>query len=101
MAGSAFAENYQATGPILELTDSKIVIEKGKEKWSFTRTPEMKVTGDLKVGSKVTIEYTMTAVSATVKADKAVEKPTDKKPAKPDATKPDEKAPAVPKKKAA
>lgn len=86
LAGSAFAETYQATGPVLELTDSKIVIEKGKEgKWAFARTPDTKITGELKVGSKVTIEYTMTATSAEVKADKAEKKP--------------EKAPAEPKKK--
>lgn len=90
LAGSAFAESYQATGPVLELTDSKIVIEKGKEKWSFARTPDTKVTGELKVGSKVTIAYTMTATSAEVKADKA-EKKTEKTP---------DKAPAEPKKKA-
>lgn len=80
LASSAFADTYQATGPVLELTDSKIIIEKGKEKWSFTRTPETKVTGELKVGEKVTIEYTMTAVSAEAKPAKEAkpDKPTDK-----------------------
>jgi hypothetical protein len=55
---------------VLELTDTKIVVQKGKERWEIARTPETKVTGDLKVGSKVTIEYTMTAKAVEVKADK-------------------------------
>jgi hypothetical protein len=50
----------------LELTDTKIVV-KGDEKWELARTPDTKVTGALKVGSKVTISYTMTAKAVTVK----------------------------------
>jgi hypothetical protein len=68
-ASSAWA--YQVTGPVLEVTDTKIVVQKGKEKWELARTPDTKVTGDLKVGSKVTIEYSMTAKSVEAKADKA------------------------------
>ena len=64
-AGTAWA--YQVTGPVLEVTDSKIVVQKGKERWEIARTPDTKVTGDLKVGSKVTIEYTMTAKTVDVK----------------------------------
>jgi cytochrome c1 len=58
---------YQVTGPVLEVTDTKIVVQKGKEKWEIARTPDTKVTGDLKVGAKVTIEYSMTAKSVEVK----------------------------------
>ena len=64
-AGTTWA--YQVTGPVLEVTDSKIVVQKGKEKWEIARTPDTKVTGDLKVGAKVTIEYTMTAKTVDVK----------------------------------
>lgn len=64
------AKAYQVTGPVLEVTDSKIVVEKGKEKWEVERTASTKVTGDLKVGEKVTIEYTMSAASVEVKAGK-------------------------------
>jgi len=59
--------SYQATGPIVELTDAKIVIQKDKEKWEFARTADTKVTGEMKVGSKVTILYTMAATSVDVK----------------------------------
>ncbi len=68
VAGSAWA--YQVTGPVLEVSDSKIVVQKGKEKWEIARTPDTKITGDLKVGSKVTIEYSMTAKAVDVKAEK-------------------------------
>ncbi len=72
VAGAAPAvKTYQVTGPVLEVTDSKIVVEKGKEKWEIARTPDTKVTGDLKVGEKVTIEYSMTATTVEVKAAKA------------------------------
>ena len=65
LASSVWA--YQVTGPVLELTDSKIVVQKGKEKWEITRTPDTKVTGELKVGAKVTVEYTMAAKSIEAK----------------------------------
>lgn len=68
VAGSAWA--YQVTGPVLEVTDTKIVVQKGKEKWEVARTPDTKVNGNLKVGSQVTIEYSMTAKSVDVKAAK-------------------------------
>jgi hypothetical protein len=69
VAGSAWA--YQVTGPVLEVTDSKIVVQKGKEKWELARAPDTKVKGDLKVGSQVTVEYSMSARSVDVKAAKA------------------------------
>lgn len=62
---------YQATGPVLEVTDTKLVISKDKGKWEIARTPETKIEGDLKVGSKVTVMYTMQAAAITVKPGKA------------------------------
>lgn len=74
VASSAFA--YQVTGPILELTDSKIVVQKGKEKWELARTGATELPVDAKVGDKVTIEYGMTAEKVEVKgAAKKAEKP--------------------------
>jgi hypothetical protein len=61
------AKSYQVTGPIVELTDTKIVVQKGDEKWEINRTPETKVDGVLKVGAKVTIHYTMTAKTVDLK----------------------------------
>lgn len=61
---------YQVTGPVLEVTDSKIVVQKGKEKWEVARTPATAVKGDIKKGSKVTVEYTMTATKIEAKEEK-------------------------------
>jgi hypothetical protein len=60
---------YQVTGPVVEVTDTKIVVQKGKEKWEMARDKDTKVSGDLKKGSKVTVEYTMTATSVEVKGE--------------------------------
>ena len=68
LTAATAAKSYQVTGPILELTDTKIVVQKGDEKWEVMRTPDTKVEGALKVGAKVTIHYTMTAKSVEVKA---------------------------------
>jgi hypothetical protein len=67
MAFAAGPKTYQVTGPVLEIKGDVIVVEKGKDKWEVAKSAATKVTGDLKVGSKVTIEYTMTAVSVDVK----------------------------------
>ena len=66
----AKAKTYQVTGTITELTDAKIVVQtiKGDEKWEIVRDAEAKITGELKVGAKVTIEYRMIATAVTVKA---------------------------------
>ena len=61
---------YQVTGPVLELKDDVIAVQKGKDKWEIARGKDTKVTGDLKVGSKVTIEYRMTATAIEVKEAK-------------------------------
>lgn len=68
-AALAADKTYQVTGPVLEVTDTSVTVQKGKEKWQLARTKDTKVTGDLKVGAKVTIQYTMTAVSVEAKAD--------------------------------
>ena len=67
MAFAAGPKTYQVTGPVLEIKGDVIVVEKGKDKWEVAKSAATKVTGDLKVGSKVTMEYTMTAVSVDVK----------------------------------
>jgi len=89
LASAALAadKTYQVTGPVLEVSDSAITVQKGKEKWTLGRDKDTKVTGDLKVGSKVTIEYTMKAVTVEVK---------DAKPAKGDKADKAAAAPAAP-----
>ena len=67
----AVGVTYQVTGPVLEATATKIVIQKDTEKWEIARTPDTKITGEVKVGEKVTVRYTMTAASIEAKPDKA------------------------------
>ena len=68
-ARAATAKTYQVTGPVLEVNDTMIVVQKGKDRWEIARDASTKVNGDLKVGAKVTIEYRMTATSVDVKAE--------------------------------
>jgi hypothetical protein len=63
------AKTYQVTGPVLEVTDKAIVVQKGDERWEIARNEKTKIDGELKVGSKVTIHYRMVAVSVDSKAD--------------------------------
>ena len=73
LATSAFA--YQVTGPIVEVTATKIVVDKKGEKFEFAITPALKVTGgELKVGNKVTVQYSIAATDIEVKADKKTKK---------------------------
>jgi len=74
LLASPLAMAYQVTGPVEEVTDSKIVVQKGKEKWEIARDAGTKVTGDVKKGDKVTVEYKMTATSIEVKGGKGAEK---------------------------
>jgi len=81
VAAVAFAagpKTYQVTGPVLEVKADTIIVQKGNDKWEISRDAATKVTGDLKVGSKVTIEYTMKAATIEVKdAKKAAAKKAD------------------------
>jgi hypothetical protein len=80
-------EDYQVTGPIAEVNDSMIVIEKGakKERFEISRDSGTKTSGDLKVGDKATVYYGMKASNIEVKAAKA-EKGTKKEKASPAAS---------------
>lgn len=66
---------YQVTGPVLSIKDGVITVQKGKEKWEIAQEAAAVKGGELKVGSKVTIEYSMSA--------KAIEVKDAAKPAKP------------------
>ncbi len=72
---------YQITGPVEEVTDTKIVVQKGKEKWEIARDANTKVQGEVTKGAKVTVEYTMSATKIEVKDQakgKGKEKDADK-----------------------
>jgi len=64
---AADAKTYQVTGPVLEVTPTTVTVQKGDEKWEISRSKSTKITGDLKVGAKVTIYYRMVADEVEVK----------------------------------
>ena len=64
LSGATFAagaKTYQVTGTVVEMTGSKITVQKGTEKWEIDLDPTIKATGDVKVGATVTITYVMSA----------------------------------------
>src|SRR6188768_2499271 len=65
------AKAYQVTGPIVEVTDASITVKKGEENWQIARDAGTKISGDLKVGAKVTVHYRMIATDVEAKADKS------------------------------
>ena len=67
-AAFAGVKTYQVTGPVLDVKDDMIVVQKGNEKWEIARGKDTKVKGDIKVGAKVTVIYSMSAASIEVKA---------------------------------
>lgn len=70
-AAAAFAaapKSYQVTGPVLELRPDVVVVQKGSEKWEIARDATQGA--DLKVGQKVTIQYTMAVKSIEAKSAK-------------------------------
>ncbi|MDP9254279.1 MAG: hypothetical protein M3O66_05005 [Verrucomicrobiota bacterium] len=69
LAGST--KDYQVTGPILEVNDSMIAVQKGKDRWEIARDSNTKASGEMKVGDKVIVHYTMTATDIEVKVGKA------------------------------
>src|SRR5256884_8967760 len=74
LAFAAGAKTYQVTGPVLEVNDTMIAVQKGKDRWEISRDASTKVSGDLKVGEKVTVTYTMSATDVQVKAGKGAKK---------------------------
>ncbi|MDQ6621963.1 MAG: hypothetical protein M3Y86_00550 [Verrucomicrobiota bacterium] len=79
------ANTYQVTGPILEVNDSMIAVQKGKDRWEIIRDATTKSDATLKAGDKVTVTYTMTATEVKLKADKQA-RAEDKASAKPAAS---------------
>ncbi len=75
----ADAKTYQVTGPVLEMNDSMIAVQKGKDRWEINRDASSKLPADLKVGDKVTITYTMTAKEVEMKPAKGAKSAAQKK----------------------
>lgn len=76
---AAGPKTYQVTGPVLDIRGDIITVQKGTDKWEIALDKSTKITGDLKVGSKVTIEYQMKATTIEVKPETAKPAATKKK----------------------
>jgi hypothetical protein len=63
----AAVKKYQVTGNVLEVSDTMIAVDKAGDRWELERNADTKVTGDLKVGAKVTAHYRMVATDVEVK----------------------------------
>ena len=85
MLGTA-AYAYQVTGPVLEVTDTKIVVDKNKERFEIARDKDTKGDKNIKKGDRVTVYYNMTATEIESKGGKKDDKAKD--------VKKDDKAPA-------
>ena len=71
-SAAEIAKTYQVTGPVVEINERTIVVQKGEERWEIARDAATNSKGQHKVGDKVTIHYRMTAVSVEKKpADKS------------------------------
>lgn len=77
-AFAASVKTYQVTGPVVETTADKIVVMKGKDKWELAKDASTKVSGDVQPGTKVTIQYTMTATEIAASAAKGAAKSSKK-----------------------
>jgi len=66
-AAAAAVKTYQVTGPVVEVRPDAIVVKKGADNWEIAKDANTKVTGDLKTGESVVIQYRMTAASIDVK----------------------------------
>lgn len=67
VATAAAVKTYQVTGPVLEVRSDAVVVQKGRDKWELARDANTKVSGNLRVGAKVTIQYRMVATEIAVK----------------------------------
>lgn len=69
-ASARAPKKYQVTGKVLEVTADFIAVDKDGDRWELGRGPDTKITGSLKVGGTVTVEYQMTARTVDVKDKK-------------------------------
>lgn len=73
---AAGAKTYQITGTVIEATGSKVIVEKGTDRFEFDIDPAaVKGSAELKVGSTVTVTYVMSATKIEGKATSQVPSP--------------------------
>ena len=65
---AAGAKSYQVTGTILEVKPTMIAVQKDGDRLEMDLDPQTKVSGELKVGSTVTITYVISATKVEAAA---------------------------------
>lgn len=60
-AVAADVKSYQVTGPVMDVSNDSITVQKGKENWQIAKGASTKGATDVKKGDKVTVYYQMTA----------------------------------------
>jgi hypothetical protein len=70
IASAAGSKTYMISGTITDMKGDVFTIQKDNTKYEMSRDAEAKVNGDLKVGSKVTVVYKMTATTIVVNENK-------------------------------
>ncbi len=58
------------TGQVVDLREDTIVVQKGKEKWEIARHPAAQIKGDIKKGSRVTVDFRAIAANIEVRDEK-------------------------------
>lgn len=76
-ASAADVKLYQVTGPVVEITPTYVVVQKGDDKWQVVCDPA--TLGKAKVGDNVTVQYQVVAKKVELKGDKKAGKKLDKK----------------------
>jgi hypothetical protein len=64
---AAEAKTYQVTGPVLQVTETTLVVQKGDDRWEIAKSKSTKGAASVKVGDKVTVYYRMVADEVEVK----------------------------------
>ena len=62
----AAVKTYQATGPVVDVRDDAIVVDK-EGLWEIARDANTKVNGNIQKGARVTVHYRMHATDIEVK----------------------------------
>ncbi len=60
LSGVVFAQAMEVTGKVTAVTNNMVTVQTTTGVWQVTRGSDVKVTGDLKVGSTVTINCSQT-----------------------------------------
>lgn len=61
---------YQVSGPVLEVTGTKIVVEKNEERWEIERNKSTQGTTNIQKGDRVTIQYKLIANEVKINSDR-------------------------------